>query len=137
MDFPSSDDLPGGEQSWGDVLDYLRPPRRPTQKIWEWRKETRPQPVVFKDPEKLDSGRVHLHLEHPLVKRLLSRFLVRGFQTNNLSKAAVLATNDDTAKIILLARLSLYGHGATRLHDEMVEMVAEWDPIDPNRRLRV
>ena len=29
---------------------------------------------------------------------------------------------------LLLARLSLYGHGATRLHDEMVEL-AEWDPM--------
>ena len=135
--FPSSCDLPGGDQAWGDVLDYLRPPRKPGQKIWEWRRETIPQPVVFKDPEKVDSGRVHLHLEHPLVKRVLSRFLVRGFQTNNLSKAAVLATNDDTAKLILIARLSLYGYGATRLHDEMIELVAEWDPEDPNRRLRV
>ena len=135
--FPSSENLPGGEQSWGDVLDYLRPSRKPGQKIWQWRKETRPQPVVFKDPETLDSGRVHLHLEHPLVQRLLSRFLVRGFQTNNLCKAAVLGTHDDTAKLILLARLSLYGHGASRLHDEMIELVAEWDPQDPNRRLRV
>ena len=135
--FPSSNELPGGEQAWGDVLDYLRPPRKPGQKIWDWRKETFPQPVVFKDPEKLDSGRVHLHLEHPLVKRLLSNFLARGFQTNNLRKAAVLATNDDTAKLILIARLSLYGYGATRLHDEMIELVSEWDPLDPNRRLRV
>ncbi len=135
--FPDANSLPGGEQSWGDVLDYLRPLRKPGQKIWQWRKETCPQPVVFKDPETLDSGTVHLHLEHPLVQRLLSRFLVRGFQTNNLSKAAVLGTRDDTAKIILLARLSLYGHGASRLHDEMIELVAEWDPQDPNRRLRV
>ncbi len=135
--FPSSDNLPGGEQSWGDVIDYLRPTRKPGQKVWQWRKETLPQPVVFKDPETLDSGRVHLHLEHPLVKRLLSRFLVSGFQTNNLSKAAVLASKDDKAKLILLARLSLYGHGASRLHDEMIELVAEWDPQDPNRRLRL
>ena len=135
--FPSSEDLPGGDQSWGDVLDCLRPMRKPGQKIWEWRRDTIPQPVVFKDPEKVNSGNVHLHLEHPLVKRVLSRFLVRGFQTNNLSKAAVLSTNDDTAKLILIARLSLYGYGATRLHDEMIELVAEWDPKDPNRRLRV
>ena len=135
--FPSSNELPGGEQSWGDVLDFLRPPRKPGQKIWEWRKETRPQSVVFKDPDKLDSGTVHLHLEHPLVKRLLSRFLVRGFQTNNLNKAAVLATHDNKAKLILLARLSLYGYGATRLHDEMIELVAEWDPMDSHRKLRV
>ena len=135
--FPHPDQLPGGEQSWGDVIDCLRPPRKLGQKIWEWRRETIPQPIVFKDPKVIDSGRVHLHLEHPLVQRLLSRFLVRGFQTNNLSKAAILPTNDDTAKLILLARLSLYGYGASRLHDEIIELVAEWDPMDPSRRLRV
>jgi hypothetical protein len=80
---------------------------------------------------------VHLHLEHPLVQRLLNRFLARGFQGEELSRAAVIATHDDTAKLILLARLSLYGHGAARLHDEVLELVAEWDPADPSRRLRV
>ena len=82
-------------------------------------------------------GQVHLHLEHPLVKRLLNRFLVRGFQSNELTRAAVITTNDNSAKLILLARLSLYGHGASRLHDEMLELVAEWDPNDVNRKLRV
>lgn len=31
----------------------------------------------------------------------------------------------DTAKLILLARLSLDGHGAARLHDEVLELVAD------------
>jgi len=79
---------------------------------------------------------VHLHLEHPLVQRLLRRFLMRGFQSDALSRAAVLGTSDDTAKLIVLTRLSLYGHGAARLHDEVLAVVAEWDPADPNRRLR-
>jgi hypothetical protein len=96
-----------------------------------------PQPVVFKDPKEVNADRVHLHLEHPLVQRLLNRFLVRGFQGEELSRAAVIATHDDTAKLILLARMSLYGHGAARLHDEVLELVAEWDPADPARRLRV
>jgi chromosome segregation ATPase len=68
--------------------------------------------------------------------RLLNRFLMRGFQTDALSRAAVLGTNDDTAKLIVLARLSLYGHGASRLHDEVLAVAAEWDPSDPSRRLR-
>ena len=135
--FPTADQLPGGEQSWGDVLDALRRPRRPGEKLWEWRRETVPQPVVFKDPKEVNADRVHLHLEHPLVQRLLNSFLVRGFQGEELSRAAVIATHDDTAKLILLARLSLYGHSAARLHDEVLELVAEWDPADPARRLRV
>jgi hypothetical protein len=135
--FPSAKELPGGEHSWGDVLDALRPPRQPGQKLWDWRRDTTPQPVVFKDPQEVNADRVHLHLEHPLVQRLLNRFLVRGFQTDELSRAAVLTTADDTAKLILLPRLSLYGHGASRLHDEVIELVAEWDPADPARRLRV
>ena len=135
-EFPSAADLPGGEAAWGDVLDALRPPRQPGQKLWQWRQETQLQPVVFQDPQEVNADRVHLHLEHPLVMRLLNRFLMRGFQSDALSRAAVLGTSDDTAKLIVLARLSLYGHGASRLHDEVLAVVAEWDPADPNRRLR-
>ena len=134
--FPTAEELPGGEAAWGDVLDALRPPRQPGQKLWQWRKETELQPVVFRDPQEVNADRVHLHLEHPLVMRLLNRFLMRGFQSDALSRAAVLGTNDDTAKLIVLARLSLYGHGASRLHDEVLAVAAEWDPADPNRRLR-
>jgi len=135
-EFPSAEQLPGGEAAWGDVLDALRPPRQPGQKLWQWRQETQLQPVVFQDPQEVNADRVHLHLEHPLVMRLLNRFLMRGFQSDALSRAAVLGTSDDTAKLIVLARLSLYGHGAARLHDEVLAVVAEWDPADPNRRLR-
>ncbi len=135
-EFPSAAHLPGGEAAWGDVLDALRPPRQPGQKLWQWRQETALQPVVFRDPQEVNADRVHLHLEHPLVTRLLNRFLMRGFQSDALSRAAVLGTADDTAKLIVLARLSLYGHGASRLHDEVLAVAAEWDPTDPNRRLR-
>ena len=121
---------------WGDVLDALRPPRPPGQKLWQWRQDTQLQPVVFRDPQEVNADRVHLHLEHPLVTRLLNRFLMRGFQSDALSRAAVLGTSDDTAKLIVLARLSLYGHGASRLHDEVLAVAAEWDPSDPSRRLR-
>jgi hypothetical protein len=41
-----------------------------------------------------------MHLEHPLVMRLLNPFLMRGFQSNTLSRSAVLGTADDTAKLI-------------------------------------
>ena len=136
-DFPSAKELPGGDARWGDVLDALRPPRQPGQKLWEWRRETELQPVVFKDPQEVNADRVHLHLEHPLVQRLLNRFLMRGFQTDEISRAAVVGTHDDTAKLILLGRLSLYGHSAARLHDEVLAVVAEWYPDDPRRKLHV
>jgi SNF2 family DNA or RNA helicase len=135
-EFPTAEELPGGDAVWGDVLDALRPPRQLGQKLWQWRQETALQPVVFRDPQEVNADRVHLHLEHPLVQRLLRRFLMRGFQSDALSRAAVLGTSDDTAKLIVLARLSLYGHGAARLHDEVLAVVAEWDPADPSRRLR-
>ncbi len=135
-EFPTAEELPGGDAVWGDVLDALRPPRQRGQKLWQWRQETALQPVVFRDPQEVNADRVHLHLEHPLVQRLLRRFLMRGFQSEALSRAAVLGTTDDTAKLIVLARLSLYGHGAARLHDEVLAVVAEWDPADPSRRLR-
>jgi ERCC4-related helicase len=135
-EFPSAEELPGGDAVWGDLLDALRPPRQPGQKLWQWRQETALQPVVFRDPQEVNADRVHLHLEHPLVQRLLRRFLMRGFQSDALKRAAVLGTSDDTAKLIVLARLSLYGHGAARLHDEVLAVVAEWDPADPTRRLR-
>ncbi len=134
-EFPTAEELPGGDAVWGDVLDALRPPRQPGQKLWQWRQETALQPVVFRDPQEVNADRVHLHLEHPLVQRLLRRFLMRGFQSDALSRAAVLGTSDDTAKLIVLARLSLYGHGAARLHDEVLAVVAEWRPGDPSRTL--
>jgi superfamily II DNA/RNA helicase len=74
-EFPSAAHLPGGEAAWGDVLDALRPPRQPGQKQGQWRQETALQPVVFRDPQEVNADRVHLHLEHPLVTRLLNRFL--------------------------------------------------------------
>jgi hypothetical protein len=63
---------------------------------------------------------VHLHLEHPLVTRLLNRFLMRGFQSDLLSRAAVLGTNDDRAKLIVLAWLSLHSHADSRRHDQLL-----------------
>jgi hypothetical protein len=75
---------------------------------------------------------VHLHLEHRLVQRLLSRFLSQGFLHDELSRLCVCLSNDPMPKAIALGRLSLYGDKAARLHDEVTAMAAEW--IDPANR---
>ncbi|MDB9311804.1 DISARM system SNF2-like helicase DrmD [Spirulina sp. CS-785/01] len=118
------------DPSWETTLDTLRPPRQRKQKLWEWRKETEVRPVVFQDVGYLDDSVVHLHLEHRVVQRLLGRFLSQGFIYDELTRACVCLSQDPIPKVILLGRLSLYGNGATRLHDEIVIVAAEWSHPD-------
>lgn len=75
---------------------------------------------------------VHLHLEHPVVKRLLGRFVAQGFVYEDLSRACFAQLNDIIPRIILLGRLCLYGTGAARLYEELIAVAARW--IDPGRR---
>jgi hypothetical protein len=124
----------GGDPTWAKTLDSLRVPRKKEQKLWDWRKETEIRPVVFKDPGTLDGKVVHLHLEHCLVQRLLGRFLAQGFLHDELTRACVCFTDDPIPKVIVLGRLSLYGQKASRLHDEIIAVAAEW--IDPDARGR-
>lgn len=130
--FPALDRLPGADASWGETLDSLRSLRQPKQKLWEWRKDSPIRPVVFADPGTLDGEVVHLHLEHRLVQRLLGRFRTQGFIHHELSRACVCRTKDAIPKVLVLGRLSLYGQGASRLHDEIVTIAAEWR--DPDLR---
>ena len=74
---------------------------------------------------------VHLHLEHPVVRRLLSRFFSQGFVHHDLSRACLSQTNDAIPRVILLGRLALYGPGAARLHEEIIPVTARWR--DSNR----
>ncbi|MBS2021771.1 MAG: DEAD/DEAH box helicase [Deltaproteobacteria bacterium] len=119
----------GNDPSWTGTLDSLRVPRRQDQTITEWRRDTPLRPVVFREPGSLDGAVVHLHLEHKLVQRLLGRFLAQGFVHDELSRACVLLTDDPIPRVVALGRLSLYGAGAARLHDEILAVAAEWtDP---------
>ncbi len=86
------------------------------------------RPVIFSDPGRLNAEAVHLHLEHRLVQRLLSRFLSQGFLHHELSRACVLASTDPQPKVLVLGRLSLFGQGATRLHDQLISVIADWHP---------
>jgi hypothetical protein len=87
---------------------------------------------VFEDPGTLTDEVVHLHLEHRIVQRLLGRFTAQGFVHHDLSRACLAQTSDAIPRVILLGRLSLYGPGAARLHEELIPVTARW--TDPKIR---
>ena len=130
-EIPALDEKLGTDPTWAATLDTLRSPRKRGQKLWEWRNESPILPVIFRDSGSLDSQSVHLHLEQRLVQRLLGRFLSQGFVHDDLTRACVCLTDTAIPRVIMLGRLSLYGQGAARLHDEIVPVVARWrDPED-------
>jgi superfamily II DNA or RNA helicase len=131
--FPALDRRDGADPTWADTLDSLRPPRPRDQRLWEWRRGAPLRPVVFKDPGTLDDSVVHLHLEHRVVRRLLGRFLSQGFVHHDLSRVCVARTSAAVPRVLLLGRLSLYGAGAARLHDEIVTVAARWSDPDARR----
>jgi len=118
--------MPDLPESWQNTVDTLRPPRGRNEPFWEFRKKP-PQPVVFRPPPKMNSGLSHLHLQHPVVQRVLGRFLSQGFSAHDLSRVTVVRTRHDSlVRVIAFGRLSLFGPGATRLHDKLVSVAARW-----------
>ena len=76
----------------------------------------------------MQHGCVQLHLEHRVVRRLLQRFVAHGFTQDGLNRASALLSNAFTLpRVLLIGRLSLFGEGATRLHDQLVFVEAEFD----------
>ena len=130
--FPSLDNAAQSDSSWASTLDTLRVPRKTDQKLAEWRKETPIRPVVFEDQGVLSDDVVHLHLEQRVAQRLLARFRSQGFVHHDLSRACLAQAADSIPRVILLGRLSLYGNGAERLHEEIVPVAARW--TEPSRR---
>ena len=130
--FPPLDSRSGADPSWTATLDTLRAPRRQDQKLAEWRREAPIRPVVFEDAGVLTEDTVHLHLEQRVAQRLLARFRSQGFVHHDLSRACLAQSRDSVARVILLGRLSLYGRGAERLHEEIVPITARW--TDPGQR---
>jgi hypothetical protein len=92
--------------------------------------------VVFKDPGNLDGEVVHLHLEHRVVQRLLGRFLSQGFRDDDLRRACVLRTVEAQPRAVLLGRLSLFGEGGARLHDEVLAAAPSGSRSNNGGRLR-
>jgi superfamily II DNA or RNA helicase len=130
--FPRLDRRAETDASWAATLDTLRTPRRQNQKLADWRREAPIRPVIFEDAGVLTEDTVHLHLEQRVVQRLLSRFRSQGFIHHDLSRACLAQASDSIPRVILLGRLSLYGRGAERLHEELVPLAARW--VEPSQR---
>jgi len=129
---PKLDERKGADPTWAATLDTLRAPRKRGQSPAEWRREAPIRPIVFRDPGNLDGAVVHLHLEHRVVQRLLGRFLSMGFRDDDLRRACVLRTDETQPMAVLLGRLSLFGQGGARLHDEVLAAAAPW--LSPDER---
>ena len=118
--------MPVLDRSWALTLDNIRRPKRRDESLWDWRQDP-PRAVTFTPVAQLSSEVEQLHLAHPLVRRVLDRFLAQGFSAHDLSRATVLVSKDSVIRVIAYARLSLFGPGAARLHDELVAVAAPWN----------
>jgi hypothetical protein len=124
--FPNLDTRHGADPSWSATLDTLRALPDDGQPVYQWRRASPIRPVVFSAPEGIDDDIVQLHLQHRVVQRLLGRFLAQGFVHHDLSRACLADTSDAIPRVVLLGRLSLYGAGAVRLHEEILTVTARW-----------
>ena len=119
------------DQSWASLFDELRPGRPATPKDRaKWRRETPVRSLVFEPPRLADGDPepqdvVQLHLEHRLVKRLVSRFVSQGFRASVGRVTAIIGKNP-SPRVVLVGRLSLFGPGARRLHEEIIPITAAW-----------
>ena len=83
--------------------------------------------MVFRPPSRLASAVAQLHLSHPFVQRILSRFRAQGFSAQDLSRVTALRNpHGDEVIAIVFGRLSLFGPGASRLHDQLIPVAAHW-----------
>ena len=124
--FPDLEMRHGADPTWAATLDTLRVPPEDGVRNFQWRRESPLRPVVFEAPEGIDDDVVQLHLSHRVVQRLLGRFITQGFIHHDLSRACLAQTSDAIPRVILIGRLSLYGPGAMRLHEEVLTVTARW-----------
>jgi SNF2 family DNA or RNA helicase len=125
------------EPGWQDTFDDLRSrPRKRGERLAEWRKRAPIRAIAF-EPPRMPDGRdspevVQVHLEHRLVRRLLSRFLSQGFQAG-LSRISVIEGPGAQPRVVLMGRLAVYGAGAARLHEEVIPITAIWSEAERER----
>jgi hypothetical protein len=92
-----------------EALDDLRVRRhKRSESLREWRANAPPRAVSLRPalhPDGTDvEGVVQLHLEHRLVRRLLSRFLSQGF-ASSLSRASIVIGPGAQPRVVLIGRL--------------------------------
>lgn len=137
FDVPPLDKLTGTDATWRDIMDTLRVPRTRKMPEWEWRAKNAPRPVSFSPSTTLASETVQLHLQHKLTQRILAMFRAQAFGEDRLSRVTVVV--DPTHRrhrVLALGRLSLYGPGASRLHEELLVIAAYWSDGDDATRLK-
>ncbi len=130
--FPNLETRHGADPTWSATLDTLREPPDDGKRNFQWRRDSHLRPVIFEAPEGIDDDVVQLHLSHRIAQRLLSRFMTQGFVHHDLSRACLAQTADAIPRVILIGRLSLYGPGAIRLHEELLTVTARW--TEPSAR---
>lgn len=118
---------------WAPVFDQMRiRPRNKDETVAEYRQNAPVKRVSFspvRDGDRLNTDIEHLHLEHRLVRRLLAQFDAQGFRSR-LERTAVLHTNIERPRVVLLIRLTLYAKGANRLHSEIIPIAASVNQSD-------
>lgn len=128
--------LPVMGEVWQRTLDALRPPKSRDEQVYEWRRRP-PKPVVFEPLERMTEEVEQLHLEHPLVQRLLVRLRALGAAGRELSRVTIVRDDQrSTARVIAFGRLSLFGAGAARLHDEVIPVAARWSEASTATHLK-
>jgi hypothetical protein len=134
----SSDPAFSRDAGWDDAFDDLRVrPRKRGERLGDWRRNAPIRSIAF-EPPVLDDGRdatdvVQVHLEHRLVRRLISRFLSQGFQSN-LSRFSIITGPGAQPRVVLMGRLAVYGAGAARLHEEIIPITAIWTESERGRK---
>lgn len=132
---PGTFTLPPLPESWQRTLDTLRPPRERDEDFWDWRRRP-PLPVVFETPKEVTEDVGHLHLSHPVTQRILSRLLAQGFSERDLARVTAIFADVTKPVALALARLSLFGPGAARLHDAVIDVAAFWAEDQRGAKLR-
>lgn len=121
------------DQSWAPTLDLLRAPRDKGETLAEWRARAPVRPVTFAEAGDLGDDVVQLHLEHRVAQRLLARFTSQGLLHLDLSRACLATARQGDPRVVLLGRLSLFGPGAARLHEEIITITARWTDLAVRR----